>query len=67
MIDLLADCETIALSSKQLITGFDCGDSDLNDFFNNDAILYQNQLLGQTYFFRTKNPCNLILRYLLVV
>ena len=53
MIDLLTDCKPVALSSEQLITGFDCGDSDLNDFFNNDAIHYQNQLLGQTYFFRT--------------
>jgi hypothetical protein len=38
MIDLLIDCESIALSAEQLITDFDCGDSDLNDFFNNDAI-----------------------------
>ena len=54
MIDLLTDCEPVALSPERLITDFDCGDNDLNDFFNNDAILYRNQLLGQTYFFRMK-------------
>ena len=54
MIDLLTDCEPIALSPQQSITNFDCGDDDLNDFFNNDAIHFRNQLLGQTYFFRMK-------------
>ncbi|GAB6013404.1 GNAT family N-acetyltransferase [Viscerimonas tarda] len=52
MINLLEDCELVALSSEQLIIDFNCDDEDLNDFFNHDAINYQNQLLGQTYFFR---------------
>jgi len=30
---------------------FDCDHTDLNDFFQNDAINYSNQLLGKTYFF----------------
>ena len=60
MIDLFTDCEPVALSSEQLITDFDCNDSDLNDFFNNDAINYQNQLLGQTYFFRTKKTADIV-------
>ena len=28
---------------------FDCGDNDLNDFFLNDSVKYQNQLLAVTY------------------
>jgi hypothetical protein len=42
MIDLENHCETIVLSAKQLITEFDCGNADLNEFFNNDAIHYKN-------------------------
>jgi len=60
MIDLLTDCESVTLSPEQLITDFDCGDSDLNDFFNNDAIHYRNQLLGQTYFFRLKKTGEIV-------
>ena len=28
---------------------FDCGDDDLNDFFANDAISYERDLMGKTY------------------
>ena len=52
MIDLEKQCTLVALSEEEKITNFDCGNTDLNDFFNHDAILYQQQLLGQTYFFR---------------
>jgi ribosomal protein S18 acetylase RimI-like enzyme len=51
-MNLKKECETIALSSEQLIEDFDCGNEDLNDFFNHDAIQYQEQLMCQTYFFR---------------
>jgi len=34
-----------------LISQFDCGDEDLNDFFNNEALMFQDQLMGQTYAF----------------
>ena len=34
-----------------LISQFDCGDDDLNEFFNTDALMYQEQLIGQTYAF----------------
>jgi len=52
MIDLEKQCTLVALSEEEKIADFDCGNEDLNDFFNHDAILYQRQLLGQTYFFR---------------
>ncbi|MDR2848320.1 MAG: hypothetical protein LBV39_04370 [Bacteroidales bacterium] len=33
---------------------FSCGDTDLNDFFLNDADNYYRQLLGKTYCYRLK-------------
>jgi len=54
MIVLSEDCQSIALSREDPIIDFDCGDDDLNEFFNVDAIKYQEQMLGQTYFFRHK-------------
>ena len=35
MIDLTMDCTLVAVSEKEFISDFDCGDDDLNDFFNN--------------------------------
>jgi hypothetical protein len=40
------------LSEKELIADFDCGDADLNDFFNHDALNYKRQMLSRTVFFR---------------
>ena len=37
------------LSLDYILKPFDCGDTDLNDFFLNDALNYQNQLLAVTY------------------
>jgi len=51
-MNLKIDCEAFELFDDNLITGFDCGDNDLNDFFNRDAILYQNERLGKTFFHR---------------
>jgi ribosomal protein S18 acetylase RimI-like enzyme len=52
MFDLQTECELIPLSSNEPLVDFDCGNADLNEFFNVDAIKYQEQMLGQTYFFR---------------
>ena len=54
MFDLQAECDLIPLSFNDGFVDFDCGDADLNEFFNVDAIKYQEQMLGQTYFFRHK-------------
>jgi len=51
-MNIVKDCDFLDLSSNDLIVDFDCGDSDLNDFFNIDALNYQNQWLGRTHFFR---------------
>ncbi|MCL1944173.1 MAG: GNAT family N-acetyltransferase [Candidatus Azobacteroides sp.] len=55
MIDLERDCEMIVLSEEQSISNFDCGNDDLNDFFNHDALQYRRQMLSQTCFFRHKS------------
>ena len=54
MIDLVNACERMEISHFDLIDNFDCGDHDLNDFFNRDAILYQDERLGKTFFLRHK-------------
>ena len=54
MIGLALDCEMFILSEEQTISDFDCGNADLNDFFNNDALEYKRQMLSQTCFFRHK-------------
>ena len=54
MVDLEKDCEMVVLSEEHAISGFDCGNVDLNDFFNHDALEYKHQMLSQTCFFRHK-------------
>jgi len=52
MIDLLQDCRFLTLSEEDVISDFDCGNEELNDFFNNKALLFKEQLLAMTCFFR---------------
>ena len=47
----MQDCNRFVLSEEKNITNFDCGDADLNDFFNHDALQYRRQSLSETYFF----------------
>jgi len=63
VINLARDCEKLALSEKQQIADFDCGNADLNDFFNHDAILYKNQMLSETFFFRHKSSGKIVCAY----
>ena len=51
-VNLKIDCEAFELSDENLIRDFDCGDKDLNDFFNRDAIFYQDERLSKTFFHR---------------
>jgi len=55
MVNLTQDCERLILSEKQIIRDFDCGNEDLNDFFNKDALEYKRQMLSQTIFSRHKS------------
>jgi len=54
MKNLTTDCDFLKLTQANPIADFDCGDSDLNDFFNHSALLFQHERLGQTYYFRLK-------------
>ena len=60
MIDLANDCEMFILSQKNGISDFDCGNEDLNDFFNRDAILYKQQMLAQTCFYRHRGSGQIV-------
>jgi GNAT superfamily N-acetyltransferase len=42
------------LTADYKIKNFDCGDSDLNEFFYQDALNYTEQLLAVTYVVETK-------------
>jgi len=60
MIDLVNDCERMEISQIDLIENFDCGDQDLNDFFNRDALFYQNERLCKTFYFRHKQTKKIV-------
>ncbi len=56
---LLEKCKLVNLDDKILKTchRFTCGDDDLDDFFQNDAMRYKKELLGKTYcFVLDENP-----------
>jgi len=50
--DLIEDCELFKVSETQFVLDFDCGNEELNDFFNNKALSFKKQLLAMTCFFR---------------
>jgi GNAT superfamily N-acetyltransferase len=62
-IDLAKDCNKFVLSENYPIDDFDCGNADLNEFFNQDAILYKYQMLSETYFFRHKISKKIVCAY----
>ena len=60
MVNLKKDCVIFFVSEQQSISGFDCGNEDLNDFFNRDALLYRRQMLSETCFFRHKSSGDVV-------
>jgi GNAT superfamily N-acetyltransferase len=60
MTDLIRDCELVILSQEQIISDFDCGNTDLNEFFNQDALQYRLQMLSETCFYRHKSSGNVV-------
>ena len=60
LTDLRTDCRIVELTNERKITDFDCDDDDLNDFFNHDAINYQNQWLGKTFYFEHKQTNRIV-------
>jgi GNAT superfamily N-acetyltransferase len=60
VVDLREDCDTLFIKAEQVIADFDCGDTDLNDFFNHEAFLYRRQMLAETCFFRHKSSGKIV-------
>ena len=50
---LLDKCKLVRLDDniQEVCHPFNCGDADLDDFFQNDAMRYKKELLGKTYRF----------------
>ena len=64
MSDFLISEHTLSLLDKDILNlclPFSCGDEDLDDFFQNDAVNYDNQLLGKTYCYRLKEDERVII------
>ncbi len=51
---LQSNCSLYRVSTEEELDSFSCGDIELDDFFHQEACLYDGQLLGKTYFFSTK-------------
>lgn len=49
--DIFKRCEFVRLTEETATLPFECGDSDLEDFFHNEAVLYSKACLGKTYCF----------------
>lgn len=62
MIRLDSDCIfSLYPPVNSALNDFDCGNSDLNDFFTNEASLYTSNLLGKTYcFFLESAPSEIV-------
>jgi hypothetical protein len=59
---LLEQC-TLTIYDEELLNKakkFDCGDTDLNEFFSKDLINYSDQLLGKSYCFTLDNDPTII-------
>lgn len=56
LADFLSRCSFSRLTQElqQSCKPFKCGNSDLDEFFSADYLLYGNKLLGKTYVFRLK-------------
>jgi len=49
MSNILDKIKIVRLEEEALVPSFDCGDSDLNDFLQNDAKNYLKSMLAVTY------------------
>lgn len=59
----LSDKCTLEFYTEDIVknrNSFDCGNSDLNDFFAKDAVLYTKELLGKSYCFTLDEDPNTI-------
>lgn len=60
-MQLIKECTLRRLTEEFDLSRFDCGNADLNDFLQNDALNYDKQLLGRTYIFTLdKSPDQIV-------
>lgn len=63
---LVDQCTRISVEADTDVSSFSCGDDDLDDFFQNEAKLYSEQLLGKTYaFVMNDNPDDIVCMFTL--
>lgn len=48
-VSLTKDYLVVPLTQEMAVADFSCGESDLDDFFHSEAILYAKERLGKTY------------------
>jgi len=60
MISLEKECELFIVSEVDLISDFDCGNEELNVFFNNKSLPFKEQMLAMTCFFRHKESRKIV-------
>ena len=44
-------CEHVRLPQGQLLEDFTCEDTDIDDFFREESLLYEKELLSKSYCF----------------
>lgn len=63
---LRENCTQYAVTDKNDLAGFSCGDKDLDEFFTNDCFDFTKQLLGKTYCYRlNKDPHKVVCAFTL--
>ncbi len=63
---LRESCTLYAVTDKNDLVGFSCGDKDLDEFFANDCFDFTKQLLGKTYCYRlNEDPSKVVCAFTL--
>ena len=55
---LRSNCSLLPVNKPEEMSGFTCGDQDLDDFFTLDCFAYARQLLGKTYCYKLNEDPN---------
>jgi GNAT superfamily N-acetyltransferase len=52
---ILSDFVFVMLNDNESLDNFDCGDTEINDFFHQDSKNYQSEKITNTYLFKKDN------------
>ena len=52
---MIENYDVIRLRNDYDLKPFDCGDKDLNEFYEKDSLLYLKELIAVTYIFEVNN------------